>query len=810
MSEAVRKVTIIVDVKPGDIQMPDVGWITEAQTELKDLVDKQTDVADIVKKTRQETEELVKVQTESAKVQTELDEQKAESANAAKDAGAKEVEEHKKTLQAKKTNTEEWEENLKKRQAEWAENQRKIDEEAAKRKTDLLEKEKQAVESHEKTVKQIQQQYQGDPSVRPLTEPGQNPTAVKPLNGDPAVRPLFDPENPDTRWRSQQGGIIPPSSGPPNDPPDETFEEKARRLREASEAARRRLEEIEANKGAQNERWEQESKESANVTKANDDMPKHWRNVGLNAGQAAASVARYVGHMRLLKHVGGDSLESMAKEFMTIQSRVALISASTAAFTNFGTMVDGIKEAAKDTQTLVTHQERHGQAATAAQQGILGMGKAAAAITPLIAPAQAIFTAITAAVVAADIAMDFFTESEEEAAEKAAKLIKTYDEGLDKVIKKLEIERDLLNSQNGLIEAQWEIKKLMAGEAGLTAEQQKTMMDEKRKQADDQTEQALGDSVATIIQAGLPEEVKKAQEENKQEAERIAKEQREKRAEIAKMDDLYAKTKNPLAAHRIDELEGEMGALNKEAQTIDERKNLIDIATDADLQKKLKNVNVKDGAIENFDDILNDFKWSDNPTAKKAMVELSKQMSDAASLVSGQASSATQASEEAKMLKKTKEQETIDLSDRFKDEEAVAKRFGSQEATFAMTSVDAYLKQMEDPATTFDQKKDYVKEIGSVLSQADLMTPDVAKVLERGGAAEAGDIKEGLADAKEFTPAERAEIEDLIKKADAAIQKAETDAMDMKVVADALMRTLETNSKQLADLRKAIDARDGI
>jgi hypothetical protein len=440
------------------------------------------------------------------------------------------------------------------------------------------------------------------------------------------------------------------------------------------------------------------------------------------------------------------------------------------------------------------------------------MGKAAAAITPLIAPAQLIFTAITAAVVAADIAMDFFTESEEEAAETAAKLIKTYDEGLDKVIKKLEIERDLLNSQNGLIEAQWEIKKLMAGEAGLTAEQQKTMMDEKRKQADDQTEQALGDSVVTIMQAGLPEEVKRAQEENKQEAKRIFDEQIKQRKLITLIEGMIEDGSGGIEA--FDSLaiaETKMGQLNKEAlANEDYRRQHIDIATDADLQKKLKNVNVKDGAIENFDDILNDFKWTENPTAKKAMVELAKQMSDAASLVSGQASSATQASEEAKMLKKGKEQETIDLSDRFKDEEAMAKRFGSQEATFAMTSVDKYLTAMQDPATTFDQKKDYVTEIGSVLSQADLMTPDVAKVLERGGAAEAGDIKEGLADAKEFTPAERAEIEDLIKKADAAIQKAETDAMDMKVVADALMRTLETNSKQLADLRKAIDARDGI
>jgi hypothetical protein len=924
--EAVRKVTIIVDVKPGEIVKPDVSWIAAMTSGIKELVTEQDALTEIVKKTHEEHESLVKTQTEAVKVEGELREQKSAAAKEAQEQAKDEADAHKKTIEGKKKEQETYDEWFARTQAMYAENQRKIDEQAAARRAEALKQQKQQqggdaakpfeiptpnprlplrdpddsagfsrvdfrekqleqqrerqkradeaekqrrIQEHQKELAEIdrinaqekakQEQEEQKLQEKKLAEAQrtfqkikvaelanvrerlQQEEAEQEKKIEAASR-LFEKirkaEKQNVRERLQEeqdeqerkveaaNRMFDKIRKAEKTAVRERLQEEQAEEEQRVEAASRMLERIrKAEKAAVRERIAEaedtfekiKAAEQRHATqrkegaeKADDDMPKHWRNVGLNAGQAVASVARYIGHMRLLKNVGGEALEKVAKEFMTIQSRVETISASTSTFTNLGTMIDGLQKAGKATEEVVVMQGILGKETSATQNLTMGLGKAAATVLPMIAPLQLTFTAITAAIVAADIAMDFFVESEADAAEKAAKLIQTYDEGLDKVIKKLQVETDLLNSQNGLIEAQWEIKKLMAGEAGLSAEDQQRMMDEKRKQADSQTQQSLRDSAVTIIQAGVPEEVKKAQEQNKEEAKRIAEEQKSTRALIAEFDRRIDEGQRGTIFGDRDRAEQKMARLNKEAQANFERQNLIDMDTDAALQEKLKTVKVKDGAIENFDDLLNDFKWSDNPTAKKSMTELSKQMSEAALLVAGQQSSAFQASEEAKMQKKAKEQETIDLSDRLADEEAVAERFKLTDSKFATEQVDTYLKQMEDPAATLDSKKMSVDNIRDVLGRADLVTPDLAKILDRGASAKPEEIKSALTDASEVTSAERKEFEDLIQKADAAIQKAEDDAMNMAAVADKLTRMLEVNSKQLNDLQRAIDSRDGI
>jgi hypothetical protein len=49
-----------------------------------------------------------------------------------------------------------------------------------------------------------------------------------------------------------------------------------------------------------------------------------------------------------------------------------------------------------------------------------------------------------------------------------------------------------------------------------------------------------------------------------------------------------------------------------------------------------------------------------------------------------------------------------------------------------------------------------------------------------------------------------------MEKANKAIQKSEEEAAEMTAIAETLTRLLEQNSKQLQQLRQALDARDGI
>lgn len=927
--EAVRKVTIIVDVKPGEIVKPDVSWISAMSNGMKELVTEQDTLTEMVKKTHEEHTSLVKTQTEAIKVENELREQKSAAAKEAQSQAKDEADQHKKAIESKKKDQESYDEWFARTQAMYAENQRKLDEQAAARRADALKQQKQQqggdaakpfeipapnprlplrdpddpsafsrvdfrekqleqqrerqqradeadrqrrIQEHQKELAEIdrinaQEQAKQEQDERKLQEKKfaeaqrtfqkiktseltnvreriEQEEAEQEKKVEAANR-LFErirkAEKTSVRERLQEeqdeeekkieaaNRIFQKIRKAEKTAVRERIQEEQEEEEKKIEAANRIFEKIrKAEKAAVRERIEEAEDTFAKIKeaeakhakerregaeKSEDDMPKHWRNVGLNAGQAVASVARYIGHMRMLKNVGGDSLEEIAKKFMTVQSRVETVSASTAAFTNFGTMLDGLEKAGKATEEIVVMQQILGHETSVTQNLTMGLGKTAQAIMPMIAPMQLTFTAITAAVVAADIAMDFFSESTEEAESKSREMLAGFNEGLDRINDKLRIERDLLESQSALLQTQWDIKRLMAGDEGLSAEEQARNQEQMRQRQDADAQRALRDSVGSIFEASIPDEVKARIQETKEEDKRIANERA-----LAKSDLEYYTKKNeetPFENYQqgMYQAQQQLAKLDEDEKANNHLKSITDLATASDTSELLKSIKIKDGVVENLDDVIRHFQFLP-PEMKSAgdkyMQELAKQMSQGTGLITQQASDARQKSKSAEMEKKQQETVLKDLTSARDDEAAVAERFKLTDSKFATEQVDTYLKQMEDPAATLDSKKMSVDNIRDVLGKADLVTPDLAKVLDRGASAKPDEIRSALTDASEFTGAEQREVDDLIKKADAAIKKAEDDAIDMAAVAARLTRMLELNGKQLNELQRAIDSRDGI
>jgi hypothetical protein len=929
--EAVRKVTIIVDVKPGEIVKPDVSWISAMSNGMKELVTEQNTLTEMVKKTHEESESLVKTQTEAIKVENELREQKSAAAKEAQSQAKDETDQHKKAIESKKKDQESYDEWFARTQAMYAENQRKLDEQAAARRADALKQQKQQqggdaakpfeipapnprlplrdpddpsafsrVDFREKQLEQQRERQQRADEAdrqRRIQEHQKELAEIDRINAQEKakqeqderklqekkfaeaqrtfqkiktseltnVRERLEQEEAEQEKKAEAANrlferIRKAEKTSVRERLQEEQDEEERKIEAANQIFQkiRKAEKTAVRERIQEEQEEEEKKiEAANrifekirkaekaavreriaeaeetfdkireaelkhakerregAEKAEDDMPKHWRNVGLNAGQAVASVARYIGHMRMLKNVGGDSLEEIAKKFMTVQSRVETVSASTAAFTNFGTMIDGLEKAGTETAKVVAQQRILNQETTLTQLATMKLGNTAAAIAPMIAPMQFAFTAVTAAVVATDLAMDFLTESEEEAKQKANEWLGSFNRQLDEANRKLQTETDLIKGQSAVLIEQWEIKKLIAGEDGLAPDQIDARNEELRQRSDTESMRKIKTSVTEVFQSGLTEEQKTESGRLTDERKKATEELKRLKEELAYQeateptDSLSAQARG---ARRI-QYEDPITRLEAKLRELDGDQTKFDLMTGRSIQESIGKTKISDGVVENFDELdrqLKSLPASMQESGKKMLAIIEQELVSGAQQNRTQVAEARQAARNAGIEKIQQETVLKDLTAARDDEAAVAERFKLTDSKFATEQVDLFLKQMEDPAATLDTKKMSVDNIRDVLSKQDLVTPDLAKVLDRGASAKPEEIRSALTDASEFTDAEQRDVKALIDKADAAIKKAESDALDMAAVADKLTRMLEVNSKQLNDLQKAIDARDGI
>lgn len=769
MADAQRNVSVILNILPGDMSA-----VKAAIKELQEMRGITDEIAQSTAKVKAETESLAKVEVEAAKQAKEL-------------------------LNAKQDEV-------------------KIEERASNQKIDLKRREaEEEIRIERETARQV------DEIRRPLREPR-------------SVRPLREPDGtvPGLIGGPRAGGSgttdlseISAAIEAKIDADFKAFEENEKRK---TDAARREAEK----RAAQEERDQARLEEIARRTiqrireaevqharerreeaeRAAQDMPRHWRNVGLNAGQAVASAARFVGHMRMLKNVGGEALEDVARRFMTIQSRVETIAASTSFFTNVGTMTDGLRLAGQEMQLIVNQQMIMGQAATATQAATIGIGRAAASVMPFIAPMQLAFTAITAAIVAADIAMDFFGQSTEETEQKNAKWTAEFNKNLDDIIAKLHTETELMKGQTEILKTQWEIQELIAGDDGLDPDKRQMMNEQTRKRRDIEATKEIHNAVTDVFQQGLDPLQKAKQRGLEDKREQLMKEAVEVGQElsVAKMEAIpgpYSPRRQgkedavKMAQFRLDQIEKQMRELEQDQIR-------LDVENGKKIQDALKAAVVKDGVIDNLPEIL---KTVQNPPAQlgqvvdKVLNKLQEELGQNMDLLVDQAKDARQRTKAAQQSKSEQESKRDQLIERQQSEIDVAERFKLEDSKFAMTEADRLLTQISG-ANNVDDRKRAADELRNVLGRSELMTSDIDKAIGVGTATDAKQVKEAITDAQEVTPGERKEYDDLITKASDAITKAEENAESLAAMAEQLVRKVEQNAKHLEMLERALENRD--
>lgn len=571
------------------------------------------------------------------------------------------------------------------------------------------------------------------------------------------------------------------------------------REREAEEEAEREKKVVAADKMFKKikeaeKKHARETKEEAE--EAQGEMPKYWRNVGLNAGQAVGSVGRFISHMRLLKEIGGESLEDVAKKFLTIQSRMETITASTSFFTNSGTLVSGLIEAGEATEKIVKQQQILGVATTATQSATMQLGETAASIAPLIAPIQFGFTAIVAGIVAADIAMDFFGEKLVDAKDLAAK----FDGELAKSVTKIREENQLITDQTSMLNTQWELRKLMAGDNGLTTSDLKRKQEAERKQNELKAQEDLTGKAKEIFNEGLTEE---------------------KKAERQKVEDELAKNKeivkNPegqfywwdkllgVAANETPEL------VEKSKQKIKEleiQKKRLEIEAESGISTEIK---FEDGRLKDLETTMKEADLLPEDQRKKWLSTIGSELASSGSQLAKQQSEAKQKELDEKNRVRIEKEKVEKSKTGLQEEENIASVYGLERSKYRLRDTDDYLKDFKG-ATSNDQKLDAINRIKTSLDGGQgapsLMTKELQAELDKGTIASPTKISELIKDASVVDDTERKAYEDAIAKAEKALTTAQNQAEATSRLIESVNQLVKDNEQQLSKLMRAIENRD--
>ena len=724
MTDAVRNVTILLNIKPGDINKPDMSWLTQATEDAKSLTKDVNSLTDVIGNMRKETTEMVKTQEEAARVDREL-------IDGQKDLLTVTTDTLNKTIDAKKREAQE------------------------------------EIRIETETVRQIEE------IRRPLREPRQ-------------VRPLTEP---DGKVPGVLGGKQRSASG---------FD-----FSDVSSAIEKQIDDnfdkFEANEKKKTELALREIAERAEAARqAEEDLPKHWRNTLLNAGQATASVARYISHMRMLKAVGGDSLEDMAKKFMTVQSRVEMIAASTSAFTNFGTMLDGLKQVGAATEKVVAQQLALGQATSVSQSITMKLARSAAEIAPLVAPAQMIFTGITASIVAADIAMDLFSDAGVSAREQQEKMLKLFDEQLDKVIKKLNEETKIIEQQNNLLQTQWDIRELIAGDAGMGATELDQRNQEMRAQQDAESEQKLRQQTEQMFADKMNQNQKQRQAEIQAQREAL-------QQQIEFSDAFIASGEADASVIQRNE------DLRRQQRENEEKQRQLDHETGKFNRRELQNANIQNGQIADFDGFMT---HANNLPANERTAFLGLTagiMSENNQAIIAQQREADNKAKQAEQ-RAQREQAEMDRQQREMDQErATAERYGMADSQWRVQEAQREMQAFQTAATP-ELREEAAQAAMQLLQggngQANLMTPEMQAELGLGAAANPDLVMSMMEDASTFTDDERNQYQEQLATSNAALVEARDQAKAMRTLAKDLKAILEENKRQLDALQRAIENRD--
>lgn len=770
MSDATRKVTIILDVKAGE--MPDMSWVTTAKNEMAVLTKESNSLVDQTKAMKAESENLVKTQTEAIKAETELLKLKDDGNKAAIDGIAEQASARTADVDRAKRDAKEYFEWHQRTQAEYRAKEEQQAKEAAERQRQI--KEQAAV------VTGVEQQ--------PFVVPTPNPNLPLSEDGVTADRAAY-------REQQRQQQIE----------RNARAAEDARRQREEQFDAEldRRFQEREAKEEQQRQQQLERDKKAAQdrleaAQQAEESLPKHWRNTLLNAGQATASVARYVSHMRMLKSVAGDSLEDVAKKFMTVQSRVEMIAASTSAFTNFGTMLDGMQQVGKATEQVVAQQIAMGKAVSMNQSFIMSMGRAAADIAPLVAPAQIAFTTLTGLVVGLDIAMDLMGDSAQTAREKQESMLKLFDQQLDKVMRKLNEETKIIQQQNDLLQVQWNIRELLTGDTGLGANELGQQNADMRAQKDAEAEQKLRQETEKMFADKMTDGQKARQAE-------IDKQKKDLESRIS-ISDAWIESGNADAGI-IQQRED----LDRRQKELADRQRQLDHETGKFNRDELQGADIQNGQIQNFDKFM---QHAQNlpENERKSFLGLT------GDILAGNNNEIIQQQRDTQNRAKQAEQKAIqeaaeiERQQREMDmERAMAERYSMADSQWRVDEAQLEMQRFQNAATP-ELREEAARAATQLLQggngQPDLMTQEMEAELGLGAAARPDLVMSMMQDAATFGPDEEDQYTKAIEEHNAAQVEARDQAKAMGELATSLKKILEENNKQIQELRRAIENRD--
>jgi hypothetical protein len=572
---------------------------------------------------------------------------------------------------------------------------------------------------------------------------------------------------------------------------------------EEAEAAREQAESILEFRARMNQQRLREEEATANaVVQAQNRLPGLLRGVQQDMSQVIGATAQFASHLSMLDSIGGESLENIAKKFAEIQSTVGLISSSQSIFSNVGEGLGKLQQMGTATQTLVAQQQALGVATTFSQAATLRLAGAAGTLQVALGPISLIMTGIMAAIVIAEIAMDSYGETAEDVAAKQQEYLKQYNDDLDKIIKKMERERDIMSEQSDILGNQWELKKLLLGDTKQNTSDMLKENKEKTAQNDEMMETAVDNGLNSILNSGLDDKYKQKQKQIDAE-----KKQAEANRQLAQETLITEDLDYEGRRHFEDQVVINQNALND----LEAQQAALDTQTGVAPMAALANTQVEGGMIVDFEAFNANLQalpqhMQDEAREFLKLVADQQQMqmqTDKQSLGEAQRALA-----DAEANKKKAEQGIITEEKRFNAEEDLATKFGLTEGGFAKQEALSMLDQFDaakDPeqkAVLADQAERALREQGLLSAEADAML--------RGANTDTSAVRAQIKDDSEISDKEKTQNDKNV--ADLTALKMEADSAIATM--PRLIEDLKAKMKHIADqqtaLQNAIRVRDGI
>jgi hypothetical protein len=561
------------------------------------------------------------------------------------------------------------------------------------------------------------------------------------------------------------------------------------------------------------QRLREEEATTQAVLQAQNKLPVLLRGVQQDMSQTIGATAQFISHLSMLDSIGGESLENIAKKFAEIQSTVGLISSSQSMFSNVGEGLGKLQQMGAATQTIVDSQTKLGVATTFSQGATLKLAGAAGTLQAAMGPISLIMTGVMVAIVLAELAMDAFGGSAEEAAEKLRKqeeAAERFNRQLEFSIHLLEQEKSVLDSQTDIMNTQWEIKKALAGDKGLSAGDMKKEVDKQTQQQNDAMNQEINIGAKKLEEVISKPNQEKAKGLLDTEQELIARgdrlEKNRRTRDAAGEDTVSVDTEIADNKKRL-----EQNAIEQEAmvQSTGVGVTLQDIvAASPEQAQSLGSTEIKDGMIVDFAAMEQNLEAIPDKLALQFLQDIQEPMQEQATQTQQSLGEAQRSLADAEIKKKKAEQGIADEETRFNAEEDMASKFGLDEGKDAKEQAMAALDRF-DAAKTPEEKAMAADEAESILSGANILSTEAEKML-RGENTDTKAARNQINDDSEISQEEKtqndktvADLTDMKMEADAAI-------LAMPRLIEDLKAKLKAINDQQTQLSNAMRVRDGI